>query len=116
MNVFVNPLFWFASIIFCIFISSELIPIIKAFRIEQDKHPRFAEIEGHNIAKKILEIAIPGIPISFITFLLSLLRLEEVKEGIFPSPIFCFLAVTEIIAPFIFVWVVYAKAFLLPKK
>ena len=66
ITILMNPLLWFALVIFCMACSSEVLPVIKAFRVEQAKYPRFADIEGHKTAKIILNITVPGMFLSFV--------------------------------------------------
>ena len=64
----INPVFWVCLFFVCMVVSSELVPAIKRFRDEQDKHPRFTDIPGHKTAKIVLCITVPGIVLSAIVF------------------------------------------------
>ena len=115
MNVFMNPFFWLGMGFVSIFFSSELIPVIKRFRIAQRKE-EYVEVEGHIGAKTILCFAgVPGIIFSVLMILLCVFRLDEIQEGTFPSGGFYVLAAVNVIFV-LFVVVVYINAFLIPRK
>ena len=65
MNMIITVLectiFWLICLeLLCAIASSEWVPVIKAFRVEQAKYPRFTDIEGHKAAKIILGVTVSG--------------------------------------------------------